>query len=687
MFKNCSIKLLHLLVTVCVVISFPKETVAQSYISNKSVYVTQMHVHGWSNHNGALNPGSHQYHNWQADSVGVNVLWWTEHHPIYIPDTGFYHLNGGSIVPTTLDIINLPTNFNTEPNKWEAIVNDGTSTVTLNSDTLSVTITSLTSNTDYKKITYAPRSSIGRVKHFNFVQPLETESTLKLLVKPEFTNDNNGRFQINAQLSWHHRQSTGQDVIVYDFIEGAGTPTTTTNNNDTAWVQYPLNNNAWQTLNLDLNSAAATLVHGKDNTLSGIEFNFISRNGDQFKASLLDVMLIPEMTNTDTIVKREKDILNVYNNLYHVKNILGVELSSYDHINGFFPDTTSDRFIFRGKTSGNLTNWVNRVHNVGGVTSYNHIFGTNWTIDSIGLQDYRTDTIANYLLQNNAFDTDILEVGYLNRGGGDLEHHFKTWDILTANGLFMYGNGVSDSHGSLWMDSNNLFHTYIWASDSTDYNLLQSLSLGKMYFGIYKNYSGEFYYTLGDMEMGDRGFTVNASAYPDIYLSPYPSGCKIKLTQALIDTSTQLTYIHNQTVIDTASPPLIDTSFPSFVRIGVYDSLDNPLVFGQPIVILGTLVGLAENENSNTDHQTPDITAFPNPVKNLLNIEINIKVPSIYHINFVDANSNIVKSIDTRYFYKRKYGYSLNVTDYSSGSYYIQVLSRSNANYKKIIIE
>jgi hypothetical protein len=50
-------------------------------------HITQLHIHGWSNHNGAKRPGSIGFHNWQSGHAGIDVLWWTEHHNLFNQDT------------------------------------------------------------------------------------------------------------------------------------------------------------------------------------------------------------------------------------------------------------------------------------------------------------------------------------------------------------------------------------------------------------------------------------------------------------------------------------------------------------------------------------------------------------------------------------------------------------------------
>ena len=53
---------------------------AQLVPVGKSAVKTQLHIHALSNHNGANNPASVQYQNFQADTFNTPVVWWTEHY-------------------------------------------------------------------------------------------------------------------------------------------------------------------------------------------------------------------------------------------------------------------------------------------------------------------------------------------------------------------------------------------------------------------------------------------------------------------------------------------------------------------------------------------------------------------------------------------------------------------------------
>jgi subtilisin family serine protease len=205
-----------------------------------------------------------------------------------------------------------------------------------------------------------------------------------------------------------------------------------------------------------------------------------------------------------------------------------------------------------------------------------------------------------------------------------------------------------------------------------------------MFFGNQKLFKGELYYTLGNLEMGDRGFITQNNVHPVIHLTPYPAGCKIKLTQILLNSTIQpLTYLHNATLIDTSAIPALDMSVPSFVRIGVYDSSDNPLAFGQPIVILGLQTGL--NDFSATNE--PGIKIYPNPANDKLNIELNFSQPGNFNVRILNMNGQQVGEVDDKYFYKGKHGYSIDIGYLTAGQYFIEIAEREKSYTQQFVVK
>ena len=67
-------------------------------------YSTQLHIHGWSNHNAGNQPGSMQYHTAWAQAVGLDVIWWSDHNKMFVQAMDLPLYLEGATITNTLDI-------------------------------------------------------------------------------------------------------------------------------------------------------------------------------------------------------------------------------------------------------------------------------------------------------------------------------------------------------------------------------------------------------------------------------------------------------------------------------------------------------------------------------------------------------------------------------------------------------
>ena len=382
---------------------------AQNYIVGRNPYVTQLHIHGWSNHNGAAKPGSLQYHNWQSDSVGVDVIWWSEHDPLYTQSTMLFSLNGAVVDPVTLDI-NLPVAGTAHPSLWECVLKEGSTSATVSNDTLNLSLITGGGATTFRRFSYSPRSTAGLIKGFGFPKPMACKPEFEFNTQTTFGNPVTSGLSFIFKLAWHYRQQEGQDIITFRLVPDTIPSSMSTNNVDSVWVNVPVAP-GWQQVSLEIWNAAQLLDHGIDNTISDMELQLTAMLGSAVNASFNDFKLIPTVPVHDTIIQSEKNILEDYSTSYHTHNILGVEWSGEEHLNGYFPKSVNNHQIYDANAYANETLWASAIHMYGGLVSYNHLFGTDWSLDSVNIQDYRSDTMTTYLLANLAYNSDILEVG------------------------------------------------------------------------------------------------------------------------------------------------------------------------------------------------------------------------------------------------------------------------------------
>ncbi len=128
------------------------------------------------------------------------------------------------------------------------------------------------------------------------------------------------------------------------------------------------------------------------------------------------------------------------------------------------------------------TRLAGKIHEVGGLSSLNHPFGTDMpALLTPAKQDAARRALAAKLIDNRAYGADILEVGYQTRGGMGIGAHLELWDSLSRNGIFLTGNGVNDAHNGNWAESANRFVTWAWAPDFKESSLLEALAAGRVW--------------------------------------------------------------------------------------------------------------------------------------------------------------------------------------------------------------
>jgi len=231
----------------------------------------------------------------------------------------------------------------------------------------------------------------------------------------------------------------------------------------------------------------------------------------------------------------------------------------------------------------------------GGLTSFNHLFGTSSARECPQFVDPapRIRAVTDTVLANQAFGADLLEIGYICRGNADLDTHLRTWDILTANRLFLVGTGVTDTHGNGWGATMqpNPFSTWVLAAADERAALLNGLRAGHAYFGNQFLWDGRFGFSVGQAQMGETLLTTSATTDLTYSLDPLPADARVYLVQGQLDPADTYTVNYVQDRLDITATPRVAlaTSGASFVRLEVYlepgGAAPVPLVFSNTILI------------------------------------------------------------------------------------------------------
>jgi hypothetical protein len=601
-YKSVLYYLLQVGIIFSIIISSTNYSVAQgsNFPPGKNAYSVQMHLHGNSNHNAGDSPGSLQWHSFFADTSQTNVLWWSEHMNVYKQNkmakftfnNGIYHSNSDAI--TGLD-----GNFNRYPIKWQMENSGGVKGIFFNDTTLSVSIKA--TGTNMQKYTAHPIGVETKLKDLQyFVRPLVSNPIFRFYLKPvHLNNSGNNKIQLKITLDFHHYGGvSGSQNIIYNFVAPPAVYSEHLVDSFTVIVNYPVIPDTVNSISLDITHTARKLPDYRDNCTSDYLLAVYASHSDSVRAVFSKMEMYSTIPTPSFNYREINEIAKSYIQPYGVGEYVGTEYSALgqeQHINAFIPESLGNKYILYNDSGYSASTYVSRIHSFNGAASYNHPFGIDISYNP-AFDSTEVDSFALIYLSNELFGADILEVGYVARGGFNMQQHFSLWDKLTANKVFVYGNGTSDAHGGNWYNSINHWCSFIWAVDSSTQNLITAMKTGRLYGADNLVYKGRFNFHVANAMMGDRVIADTALAPIMIDMDNVLPGSVFKYTQALIQNGLQVNYLHYNEMFDPANPPVVSLVQSCFIRIVVYDSTGKEYLFSNPVVFTDSLVADGNKE-------------------------------------------------------------------------------------------
>lgn len=345
--------------------------------------------------------------------------------------------------------------------------------------------------------------------------------------------------------SWHPAtggRPAGQYSVSYR-IGGAAPPGTRRAQGLRAVVNCAAQTGRMNSLRLTPAEDLQTIWPGmdaRDFTLRTLRIGAVSRRGAPC-SGVYDYLRFTRAPG-DQLRQVQSQLLTRYANAYpSVAQFAALEVSGYDpHINWYggvqpLPDygsTTPD-----GENRDFARRAVVDIHSTGGLASYNHMYGTYGSRLSVPEQDARLASVAAQLVRDRALDADLIEVGYRQRAGVNLERHVAAWDVCSRNGIFITGNGVSDSHNhGSWAQQVNRFLTWAWAPSKAQPDLLAALRAGRAYIGEVGSFSGSLDLLVdGCCLMGSVSLSTATTRSLLVTGAGLPPGGTVRLRQGLVD--------------------------------------------------------------------------------------------------------------------------------------------------------
>jgi hypothetical protein len=234
-----------------------------------------------------------------------------------------------------------------------------------------------------------------------------------------------------------------------------------------------------------------------------------------------------------------------------------------------------DRVAFRSFATRRA---VEIAHARGDLVSYNHMFGVGFE----GAEPRRSRAeLVEMLAQSQIFGADLLEVGYTDRGGHGLEDHLGVWDDLARRGLRPVGVGVSDSHGGRWRDDPNNFVSFVLAPAPEREALIAGLRRGRVFFGDLTRFDGSLDLVAANgAVMGQIAVTDVASHEVRIAATGLAPG---DLVDVVVSGEPAARHVAENGAMHVAQRVEIPPGQDAFVRVQVRDAAGAPKAFSNAI--------------------------------------------------------------------------------------------------------
>jgi len=424
---------------------------------------------------------------------------------------------------------------------------------------------------------------------------LASQVHLKLAVRPGTTGPD-AHAVVEVDLSEHPMPPVTPDSSLKQFALRyviGGPPFEAYLDRVTYNVHVDAPSGEWSELTLDLTGDAERgfpSIAGRDNSMFRLGFGVEARQGTDFDC-LFDDLRIEQAVPPERMYAVQRALIDQVAAGYpELREHQGVEISYVTkHLNEFSVGTElldyeaiAAELQAAGRATPDdfadavLTKAIEAAHARRGLISYNHMFGASWVANP--KLDKRHETLREVtgLIHRGI---DLLEVGYVERGGQRLSDHLWVWDELAAKGLPIVGTGVSDSHGGRdqrWRTGTNNFISWIYAPSTDKADLIEGLRAGRVFFGDLTVFDGAL-----DI-LSDRGFVMGQVVLCDrdeVELTLLVRGAQRNMTLHVIENGQQV----DSRPIDGPEQRhtmQLAASGPSFVRTELHTARkDIPKVF------------------------------------------------------------------------------------------------------------
>ena len=425
-------------------------------------------------------------------------------------------------------------------------------------------------------------------------------------VLPQTLAGSDAYLEMRITLSLHPAQAGrpyGKYAVAYRW-GGPDKPGTRRSEGILGIVSMPTKVGSWNSGSVTMSDDVAALwpdMDPRDFCVYSVSF-YAGSTGSRAEGLFDNVRIQRPYTTGDVPLQVQQEIMQHYAPRFpSVTQHQGVEVSwTEPHVNWFGGAVTIPTYI-----SGTGTTWsqfvastIGQIHAAGGIASYNHPFGAGNRSSAYdkATQDAQQRVVASQLLGNRLLGADLVEIGYPQRNGYDLDHHLALWDTLSRNGFFLTGNGSNDDHGGVgWSTLLNNWTTGVWAASTAESDLLAALLAGRAWAGPISSPVTLDLMADGSCPMGSVSVSTARSRSVQVQATGLPAGSTLELVRGAVDyagtadptaTSTRVASVGAAGLTAGSTTLSVDTSASCFVRAVVRSSSGGVLCASNPLWML-----------------------------------------------------------------------------------------------------
>jgi hypothetical protein len=448
--------------------------------------------------------------------------------------------------------------------------------------------------------------------HWNYRDNLTGQSLrIDVLLNPGWDS---GYLEMLISTSYHEASAgrpAGQYSLAYRLVPSGGQNREAQRNDGVITIPVrPQAAGEWTTITVTPSDDIAVLwpdLDYRDFSLYGLTLSAVSTGDDV--SGYFDYLNFKRTNSGGEFFAQQADMMTGLGKRYPaVSQQQGLEVSwRSPHVNWFGNDIVMPDYRSMGTRQ-----WapyledtlIPEIHKDGGLVSYNHPFGyTGGPPLPVDRQNSMMSQLALSMLPGSrgvgALGADLLEVGYVLRGGANLAHHVGLWDVMSRNSVFLTGNGTNDDHHGLnWYGLTNNWTTSAWAASIARADLLSALAAGRAWCGSLDGFGDGSSLDLlvdGSCPMGSVSLSKLPSRHLTVMASGLPRNGSLQVLQGTVDYAggadpqPDTSVIASYPAIELALGEIgltVDTGQESFVRTQVLDAGGNVIALSNPAWLL-----------------------------------------------------------------------------------------------------